>query len=114
MIERFNFVHISDLHFAVSRPSKGSRSIRDLCSDFLDRFLQLQYSGTIPRLCPFPLSSVDYLAANRLANIVEDRAAYVDFVLVTGDVANTGSIDDLRRARSYFEGVLQVPFKASS
>jgi hypothetical protein len=113
MSERFNFLHISDLHFATGAAAGASKTKLQRFGDLLDRFIELQYSGKIPHICPLPLSSVDYLAAERLAQIVADRVPVTDFVLVTGDVANTGGEADLRRARDFFEGILVEPSRPS-
>jgi UDP-2,3-diacylglucosamine pyrophosphatase LpxH len=100
----FRFVHLSDLHFAVI-PSH----INPLPDPDLDRLykaawiLGLERSGDSPWSLPTTYDpDVAVVLAQKLATLVGSSA--IDGIIVTGDVATTGNLADLRVAKGFLTG----------
>src|ERR1700680_173956 len=67
--------------------------------------------GKNTRPYKFWKSSVNEEAKMALARAIVKIAARADFLVVTGDIANRGKVDEMREGRAYLESILSELWK---
>ncbi len=98
MTEEFRVAHISDLHIA---DSPSSLHVISLITGGITSFSEILTGvGSLARIVG-QLSSYDDVAALKLCEFFEDMGDKVDALIVTGDLATTGSEGDLRAANKF-------------
>jgi 3',5'-cyclic AMP phosphodiesterase CpdA len=94
----FRLLHLSDLHIA------GEANRYSLVDSYSPKISFLKCLGR--GQSPLKIPSHDARAARALARqIVEDKGKY-DAILISGDLATTGSEEDIKAAHDYFHGKL--------
>jgi 3',5'-cyclic AMP phosphodiesterase CpdA len=91
-VTRFQIAHISDLHFAVEE-ARGNAFTEhnhvELILGFSNRYLPSSFTGR---------------KAIILADLLVDLKDEIDALLITGDLATTGDIQDLEAAKDWIVG----------